>query len=401
MVSIALGGYVGVSHHDLALRVAPLGDVYLALLETFILPIVVTALIYSIGRMLMGGLCGQCIRRVVVVFTLGMVCAAVVAMVMGMVFSPGASLAEDSKEVLGEIIIQYEQGGKIAEKQETEKGFFGFIRTMIPGNVFQAASMGNSLALVFFSIITGIALGMLNNDKAKTALYVVEAGYDAFVKIVTWIMYGLPIGLFCLVAGKLASVGSQILMAMGAFVVVFYVGSVTLIGAYLILTAWRSRTGLWTALKAVKEPLIVALGTSSNIATIPAALRAVSIDLRREPVSTSLVIPLGMNINLQGSVFYFTLAALFATQLYGRSLTPEDYLILPIAGIFAAIAASDVPGIAGIGMISIILEPLGIPVGVTIILLSVIDPLIDPIISVTDVHGNCAAAVMIADERRS
>lgn len=401
LISIALGGYVGVFHHDLAMQVEPLGDVYLALLEMFILPIVITALIRAISGILTGGMCGQCIRRMVLVFTSGMLIAAVIAIVMGALFVPGTSMSEESKKVLGETIIQYEQGGKVDETNETDRGIFGFIQTMIPGNVFQAASMGNSLALVFFSIIMGVALGSLRNDKSKTALRVIEAGYDAFMKIISWIIVGLPIGLFCLVAGKLAALGSEVLFAMGNFIAVFYAGSTALIAGYLMLTTWRSRIGFWSAMKAVKEPLIVALGTSSNLAAVPAALRALSINLRRDPVSTSLVIPLGMNINLQGSVFYFTLAALFVTQLYDRTLTPAEFLLLPFAGIFAAIAASDTPGIAAIGMISIILEPLGIPIGVTIILLSVIDPIIDPIISVADVYGNCASAVLITDKQES
>jgi len=395
LISIILGGYVGIYQQSLARSVAPVGEIYLALLEMFILPIIITALIHSIGRIFMEGLGGRYFKRVVLVFTVGMLAASSVALVLGSDILPGASPGEDSKKILGEAIIQSEQAGLVGVATQGNEGMLGFMRTMIPGNVFEAASTGNSLALVFFCIITGIALGTLGSDKPKTALRVIEAGYDAFMKIISWIMYALPLGLFCLVAAKTAALGSEVLVAMGTFVGVFYAGAVALVVSYLLLTAWRTGGGLWLALKAVREPLIVALGTSSRFAAIPAALRSLSTGLRRDQVTSSLVIPLGMNINLQGSAFYFTLATLFAAHLYGRALTPEEYLLLPIASMFAAIAASDAPGIAAIGMISIVLEPLGIPVGVTIILLSVIDPIIDPIVSLTDVHGNCASAVMI------
>ena len=397
LASIALGAYAGVAHPPLARSVAPLGDVYLALLEMFILPIVVTALIHAIGRILMEGIGGRYLRRVVLAFTVGMMAASVVALFIGSLIQPGAALEMENKKLLGTVIIQYEQNNPAASPQ-TSPGVFGFVKTMIPGNVFAAASKGNSLALVFFCIVTGVALGLLRNDKARTALHVVEAGYAAFMKIISWIMYALPLGLFCLVAAKLADMGSEVLLAMGAFIGAFYVGVALLIVAYVAMTAWRGKMGIGSALNAVKEALIVAFGTASRFAAIPATLRAVSVGLRRDPLSTNLVIPLGMNINLQGSVFYFTLAALFTTQIYDRTLSPADYLVLPIAGIFAAIAASDAPGIAAIGMISIILEPLGIPVGVSIILLSVIDPIIDPVVALTDVYGNCASAVMISGE---
>lgn len=395
LASIVLGSYVGIAHPSLAKHIGPIGDVYLALLEMFVLPIVVTALIHAVGRILMQGIGGRYLRRVVSVFIIGMGMASLIALILGSIFQPGSALGEGSRKVLGQAIIQFEQTGAADKISQSESGIIGFLHTMIPGNVFAAASNGNSLALVFFCIVTGIALGMSKNEKAKATLRVVEAGYDAFMIIISWIMYALPVGLFCLVASKLANMGSGVLMAMGAFVGVFYLGALALILIYLVLTAWRSKGGIWRALKAVKEPLIVAAGTSSRFASIPAALRAVNVELRRDPVSSSLVIPLGMNINLQGSVFYFTLAALFAVELYGKTLTPAEYLMVPIAGMFAAIAASDAPGIAAIGMISIILAPLGIPVGVTIILLSVIDPILDPMVSLTDVHGNCAAAVLV------
>jgi len=395
LASIVLGSYVGIAHPSLAKTIGPIGDVYLALLEMFILPIVVTALIHSVGRTLMEGIGGRYLRRVVLIFFVGMMAASLMALAVGSIFHPGAALGKGDRKVLGQAVIQYEQTGTANDIRQAEPGIVGFLHTMIPGNVFAAASNGNSLALVFFCIVTGAALGLMQNDKAKATLRIVEAGYDAFMTIISWIMYALPLGLFCLVAAKLADMGSDVLMAMGAFVSVFYLGALALILIYLMLTAWRTKRGMWPALRAVKEALIVAAGTSSRFAAIPAALRAVNVELRRDPVSSSLVIPLGMNINLQGSVFYFTLAALFAVQLYGRTLTPAEYLMLPIAGMFAAIAASDAPGIAAIGMISIILAPLGIPVGVTIILLSVIDPILDPVVSIADVHGNCTSAVLI------
>jgi proton glutamate symport protein len=401
LLSIALGSYVGVAHQPLARSIAPLGDVYLALLEMFILPIVVTALIHAIGRIIMEGIGGRYLRRVVMIFILGMMATSLVALAIGLIIRPGATLGEGSKRILGETIIQYEQSTLVNSAGKGGAGMLGFLQTMIPGNIFAAASNGNSLALVFFCIITGIALGLLRNDKSNMALRVVEAGYDAFMKIISWIMYALPLGLFCLVAAKFADMGSAVLSAMGAFIGSFYLGAAILIVCYLVVTAWRSKGGMWAALKAVKEPLIVAVGTSSRFAAIPAALRAVSTELRRDPISVNLVIPLGMNINLQGSAYYFTLAALFTTQLYGHTLTPVEYLMLPMTGIFAAIAASDAPGIAAIGIISIILEPLGIPSGVTVILLSVIDPIIDPIVSVADVHGNCASALIITAEKQA
>jgi proton glutamate symport protein len=53
---------------------------------------------------------------------------------------------------------------------------------------------------------------------------------------------------------------------------------------------------------------------------------------------------------------------------------------------------------AGIAMLALVLSPLGIPASVVIILLGVIDPLVDPVVTMLDVHANCAAAVLIVGD---
>jgi hypothetical protein len=57
----------------------------------------------------------------------------------------------------------------------------------------------------------------------------------------------------------------------------------------------------------------------------------------------------------------------------------------------------DTPGPGGIGAIAIVLDPLGLPVGVAVILLSVVDPLVEPAVTVADVHGNCMAAALVVE----
>lgn len=152
-------------------------------------------------------------------------------------------------------------------------------------------------------------------------------------------------------------------------------------------------------MRAVGQQLIVVVGTSSGFASIPAALHAVRLELRRDLVSSKQVIPVGMNIYLQGGVFYYFTRPPCPPPRSTAARRRRRNIMTPIAGIFAAIASLDAPGIAAMGMVSIILEPLAIPVGVTVNLLTVIDPIIDPIVATADVHGNCASAVMSTDEQ--
>src|SRR5690606_30439235 len=107
-------------------------------------------------------------------------------------------------------------------------GRVGCIRGMVPENPFQAAAAGSSLPLVLFCLLVGLALGGLRNERAVTALQVTEAAYEALLKIVAWVMLGLPVGLASLVADRVASTGGELILAMGRFVLALYLGVLVL-----------------------------------------------------------------------------------------------------------------------------------------------------------------------------
>ena len=133
---------------------------------------------------------------------------------------------------------------------------------------------------------------------------------------------------------------------------------------------------------------------ASRYAAIPAARRGLRKNLGVSKQLANLVVPLGISLNPQGSVLQFSLAAIFSTQLYAISLSWQEYLLILFGSALAGLAASSAPGIVGLGMLSIILSPLGIPVSVVVILLAAIDPLVDPVLTLVNVHANCTATVV-------
>ena len=91
------------------------------------------------------------------------------------------------------------------------------------------------------------------------------------------------------------------------------------------------------------------------------------------------------------------LSAIFIAQLYGVSIPASSLVILLVGGVLAAVAGSALPSAAAIGVISILLEPLGLPVGAAVILILAIDPFIDPATTAVNIHGSCVAASLVAN----
>jgi Na+/H+-dicarboxylate symporter len=109
------------------------------------------------------------------------------------------------------------------------------------------------------------------------------------------------------------------------------------------------------------------------------------------------MIPLGMTINPPASVLQFAISSLFIAQIYGMELGFNELTIIFVGSILAGLASSSTPSIIGLSMIAMILDPLGLPSGVAIILLVAIDPVIDPIITALNVQANCTLAVIMSD----
>jgi Na+/H+-dicarboxylate symporter len=400
MASLLLGAGIGHTLPALAAAMAPYGEMYLALLKMCVLPLMMAALVSSLGRLLHEGSAQKYLGRLTLVFGSGLLIAALVGTTLASWLGPGRQIDADTRSLLAEEVLRVEQAGtREAPSQPTQgAGLLPFMRAMIPENVFSAASSGSVLSVVFFCVVTGLALGSLRNEGAAAALQVANAAYETMLTVIGWLMYGLPLGLACLVADQVSHTGGAVLAALAGLVLTMILGVLLMTLIYTLVTWLRSGGSPATALGAVKAPLVVALGTSSSFAAIPAALRSVHENLRRERQGGDLVVPLGITLNPQGNVLHFSIAAVFVAQLYGQTLTLEQLGIVVVASILTSVAASGAPGVAALGMLTLVLEPLGLPVAVGLILLTAIDPIVDPLLTATNVHATCASATLIADE---
>ena len=196
-------------------------------------------------------------------------------------------------------------------------------------------------------------------------------------------------------APQIAEVGFGVLLAMLKLILLVNAAALlSLLGGNLII-ARRTGQPYFTVLRQLVDSLLIAFATKSSFAAIPSAMSGMQ-RLGMTKSVTELVIPLSVSLNPLGNVHYYTLSAIFIAQLYGVSFPASSLIILLVGGVLAAVAGSALPSAAAIGVISILLEPLGLPVGAAVILIMAIDPFIDPITTTLNVHGSCVAASLVA-----
>ncbi|MEL6221177.1 MAG: cation:dicarboxylase symporter family transporter [Cyanobacteria bacterium J06626_14] len=401
LISAILGGYIGSYHPVIATAIAPIGELYLGLLKMCVFPILLSAITTSIGRLMASHDAGQYIRRILIVFPIGLLLTSVVAMVVAMILGPGRNLSEATLDTLGVVVnssgIDLEMSLTGPLPQEDSTNVASFFIGMVPDNIFTALSEGQTLKVLVFAIVFGVSLGFLKENQANAVFEVLDAIFQSFNQLIQWFTLILPFGLCSLLAYQLSRQGTDVMFAMINFI---GVALTTFCFIYIIntLVIWQqSKQSIWSVLLAVREPVILALATSSSLACLPSAISRLSSGLRFKRQTVNLVTPLSITLCRFGSVIYFALGTIFVAQLYQTQLGITELIIVLLGTVFAGMATSGVTGVLTLTMLGLVLEPLQLPLEAVLVLFIAIDPLIDPFRTLGIVYTGMATTAVIAD----
>jgi proton glutamate symport protein len=388
------------------------GQVYLFYLQMTVIPIIVTAIASSIGKLTRNKSSRGLIKRMCVVFLAGIAVTALIGMAVGILGRPGAGLGEDTRSLLTSLISSQSGGGASEVLEVTlsgapdmepaaKSGLETFLTSLIPSNIFSALAFGSTMAVVFFSIVFGIAIGFINDQSADMLVKFLSAIFEIFQKLVSASLYLLPFGLICLMAGQIAQVGVQVFMAMSKFIILYCAGTVVLF-VITTLIIWM-RSGIANPFKVLAllfEPIMLAFATRNSMATLPSAITCLDDKMSFDKTTVNLTLPLGMTLGRFGNVFYFAVAVFFVVQIYGMELAAAQYATIFLGGLFAGTATAGASGIVTLSVISIVLSPLNLPVEAVLVIFMAIDPIIDPFRTFLLVYGN-SATTLIAGKRES
>jgi proton glutamate symport protein len=274
-----------------------------------------------------------------------------------------------------------------------------FFTGMVPSNIFSALSQGSTIAVVFFSITIGIAIGFIKEESAAFLINLFSSIFETFQKLVNFSVYLLPLGLVCLMAGQVATAGIQIFMTMSKFIVLFVIGTAFLVIVSTVIIWQRSgQKDLFKVLTAMFEPVMLSLATRNSMAALPSAINSLCQRLNFNKDMVNLVLPLGITLGRFAYTFYFGIAVFFVVQLYGVQLAITSYVIIFLGVILAATAtAGSTSGVINISMLGIALSPLNLPIEVVMVIFIAIDPIIDPFVTLLQVYMNTAATTVVVD----
>ena len=408
LLALATGVTLGINAPTVAKNIAFIGSIYLLMLKMCVLPILITGIITSVGRLMARTDATQYIKRIVFTFFACFVSLGIIGSALSVLAGAGRNLDIDTLQELGILVNQGAidlaiplKGAVVAE--EAPASMLDFFLNTIPANIFDALSNGNTLQILVFVVIFGVALGILRRDvdKSEVVFDLLESIYQAFTKLNGWFIRFLPLGLFSLMAAQfseanlvetIAVMVKFVLVVVMVFLVIYIISS---------LIIWRQAgCSLGAAFRAIQQPSIVALATSSALATMPVAISSLTDRLGFDRRATDMVMPLSIAIGRFGQIAYFVMASIFALQLYERSSDLGVIILVMVGSVLAGIASSGSTGLVTLSTLGIVLAALDIPQEASLLLFAAIDPFVDPFRTLCTLHTGMAATTLVAGAPR-
>lgn len=383
--------------------IAPFGTIFLNLLKFIAVPLVLASLISGVASLSDLKKLSRIGGKTIAIYLGTTFVALVIGLVIVNVLQPGTTVPDDMQERL-QLAYEGDMSGRLESAEAAkQRGPLQPLVDIVPENFFSSASENrNMLQVVFVAIFFGIGLILIPKEKAAPMLAFFDSLDKLVIKVVEMIMIVAPIGVFALMADTITSIAGdnltqiiELLAALGYYCIAVVLGLIIhMLVTYPALLKLMTSMPLKQFFTGIAPAQLVAFSTSSSGATLPVTMEMAEKNLGVSEEVSSFVLPLGATINMDGTGLYQAIAAVFIAQVLGIDLGLGAQLTIVLTALLASIGTAAVPG-AGIIMLVIILESVGVPsAGIALIL--GVDRILDMCRTVTNITGDATVATIVA-----
>lgn len=359
---------------------APFGEVFMNAIKMVVVPLVVTVIFTSIARLgdprKLGRIGGQALACYWILL-IPAIAIGMATMMFGLQF-------------VGEISMPQTVAAEVPELQ----GFVAFLVSLVPANPFAAASAGTLLPLIVFTALFAAATGTLAAERRERLIHIADVISEALIKLVWWILYLAPIGVFGLTAPVTAQLGWSLVLSLGVFIVCVFIGLlIFLVVVTLPLVYFVAGIGPIRYLKGTFGAVSVAVSTTSTVAAIPVSLEETKNNLGVSTTIADLLVPLGASMHRPGSALFQGAAVVFLAHLYGVPIQVTVIGAAMLATFLVSLTVAPVPS-SGVVTMAPALVAIGVPVAGLALMLG-IDRIPDMLRSAVNVLSQISTATLV------
>lgn len=383
--------------------IAPFGAIFFRMLLLVAVPLVLASLVTGIASLSDLNKLSRIGGKTIAIYLGTTLIALVIGLTLVNLMQPGRMVPDSVR-----VTLQESYSGDVAAREEmaaaaSERGPLQPLVDMVPDNIVGAASDNRRmLNIVFVAMLFGVGLMLIPPERAAPLLALFDSLDAVIIKIVELVILFAPIGVFGLIADTVTRVAGdspadvpQLLGALGYYCLAVLIGlGIQMMVVYPVLLRLFTPLTLRQFFPGVIQAQMVAFSTSSSAATLPVTMKSAQKNLGISEEVASFVLPLGATINMDGTGLYQAVAAVFIAQTLGIPLDLPAQLTIVFMALLASIGTAAVPS-AGVVMLVVILEAIGVPAAGIALILGV-DRILDMSRTAANVTGDVTVAAIVA-----
>lgn len=379
LLFMVVGVIAGIVAPTTSQRLAPLGDLFIRLLMMAAIPLVFFNLLAGIASLsdirtlgrLGGKIMGWYLFTTAVALSLGLV-------VMNLV-RPGQGITLE-----GEVNQQF---GEVP-------GVTDILLDLVPSNIFAAFSEGKVAQIVIFAVFLGISTILLPSTQREGLQRAFSVAADLLRKLVDLIMHYGPIGIGALSAATVGQYGAQIFGPLALFIGGVWFAQGLMVLVYMSALLAFARTSPLVFLRRTGELYATAAATCSSLATLAVAFDVAERKLRLPHGVYSFTLPLGAQLNKDGTSIMLAGVLMFTAQAAGVHFDLSSQLTILLVGLILSEGSGGIPG-GGLVIALIFVQAFQLPLEIAVIV-GGIYRLIDMGSTTINVMGDMVGTAIVA-----
>ncbi|XP_058452906.1 excitatory amino acid transporter [Malaya genurostris] len=253
----------------------------------------------------------------------------------------------------------------------------------------------NTLGIVFFCLVFGTLLGTIGS-KGYVVVQFFCAIFEVIMKMVTGVMWLTPVGIGSVIAGKILAVNDISLVMTQLAWFIFTVLFGVLLYQWVIVQAiyfFFLRKNPFKFYVALIQPMLTAFATASTAAALPLTFRCMNEKLKVDSRITRFVLPIGANINMDGTALFISVSSIFIAQMSNMQLNVGQIMTVVLTSTAASMSSASIPS-AALVLLLVVLTAIDAPMH-NVTLLFAVDWFVDRIRTTNNFLGDCYCAVIV------
>ncbi len=379
-VSILFGALLGFIFKQDAAMFKPLGDIFLNLLFTAVVPLVFFSISSAIAGMQDAKRLAKIVGAMMLIFILTGIIAATVMIVAVTMFplAQGISIALPMPQTV--------ESYNVAQQ---------IVKALTVTDFVEIFSKKNMLALILFSALMGLST-LFAGEAGRPFAKFLLSGNAVMTKVIKLIMFYAPVGLGAYFAYLVGVFGPQLMGSYVRVALLYY--PVALLYFVFAFSFYVFCAGGVNTVKTFWQNMIptslTAWATGSSVATIPVNLEAANKNGVPQDIS-EVVIPLGATIHMEGSCLAAIVKISLLFGIFHMDFSSPG-VILTAMGI-ALLSGTVMSGIPGGGFIGelLIVTLYGFPIE-ALPVLAMVGTIVDPPATMVNAVGDNVASMLVA-----